>query len=99
MATNSLPTVWLQTTLDVGSDDASSLPTAWIDATIDAEPTDFGDNSAPTEWLITKIESEFPADEDSDPTDWVTTTTSSGALSSGIFLVSSSGTLVPVEID
>lgn len=99
MATNSLPTIWKVTTLDIGSDDASSLPTDWINATVDSEPIDYGDSSAPTAWIITKISSEFPADDDSDPTEWVTTTIDGSALASGVFLVSSSGTLVPVEID
>lgn len=99
MATNSLPTIWKQTTLDVGSEDIDSFPTDWINASVDAEPVDWGDNSEPTAWIIAKIEPEFPADDDSDPTAWVTTTIDAGALSSGVFLVSSTGTLVPIEID
>lgn len=99
MATDSLPTDWLQTTLDIGDGDANSEPTDWIAATVDTEPLEYDGNSDPTEWVIAKISPEFPADEDSEPTDWITITIDAGALASGVFLVSSSGTLVPVEID
>lgn len=100
MATNSDPTIWKITTIDADGDSGGdSAPTDWVTTSIDDQPADWDGDSNPTAWIIAQISPEFPAEEDSDPTSWIIATIDATALASGIFLVITGGTLVPIEMD
>lgn len=102
MAADSNPTTWHITTLDLSGDyGADSNPTNYITASIDDEAVDYDGNSNPTAWIIAKIEPDpaHPPTANSNATAWLITTLDVGMPASGIFLVITGGTLVPIEMD